>query len=70
MKFFFSWKHVTFCDLSTGNIYFLSTGWQFHDLLDILTAGVSYISYTQRRVQPDQCYFTVQITGTNFEGSL
>ncbi len=26
--------------------------------------------YTQRRVQPDQCYFTVQITGINFECSL
>ncbi len=26
--------------------------------------------YTQRRVQPDQCYFTVQITGSNFECSL
>ncbi len=25
---------------------------------------------TQRRVQPDQCYFTVQITGSNFECSL
>ncbi len=25
--------------------------------------------YTQRRVQPDQCYFTVQITGSNFECS-
>ncbi len=27
-------------------------------------------SYTQRRVQPDQCYFTVQITGLNFGCSL
>ncbi len=27
-------------------------------------------AYTQRRVQPDQCYFTVQITGSNFECSL
>ncbi len=26
--------------------------------------------YTQRRVQPDQCYFTVQITGSNFRCSL
>ncbi len=26
--------------------------------------------YTQRRVQPDQCYFTVQITGINFKCSL
>ncbi len=26
--------------------------------------------FTQRRVQPDQCYFTVQITGSNFECSL
>ncbi len=26
--------------------------------------------YTQRRVQPEQCYFTVQITGINFECSL
>ncbi len=25
---------------------------------------------TQRRVQPDQCYFTVHITGSNFEFSL
>ncbi len=25
---------------------------------------------TQRRVQPDQCYLTVQITGSNFECSL
>ncbi len=23
--------------------------------------------YTQRSVQPDQCYFTVQITSSNFE---
>ncbi len=28
------------------------------------------IVYTQRRVQPDQCCFTVQITGINFECSL
>ncbi len=28
------------------------------------------VVYTQRRVQPDQCYFTVQITGSNFECSL
>ncbi len=27
-------------------------------------------SHTQRRVLPDQCYFTVQITGSNFECSL
>ncbi len=27
-------------------------------------------SHTQRRVQPDQCYFTVQITGSNLECSL
>ncbi len=26
--------------------------------------------YTQRSVQPDQCYFTVQITGSNVECSL
>ncbi len=26
--------------------------------------------YTQRNVQPDQCYFTVQINGINFECSL
>ncbi len=26
--------------------------------------------YTQRRVQPDQCYITVQITGNNVECSL
>ncbi len=26
--------------------------------------------HTQRRVQPDQCYFTVQITGINFECNL
>ncbi len=25
---------------------------------------------TQRRARPDQCYFTVQITGINFEYSL
>ncbi len=25
---------------------------------------------TQRRVQPDECYFTVQITGIKFECSL
>ncbi len=24
------------------------------------------LDYTQRRVQPDQCYFIVQITGSNF----
>ncbi len=28
------------------------------------------VDHTQRRVQPDQCYFTVQITGSNFECSL
>ncbi len=27
-------------------------------------------THPQRRVQPDQCYFTVQITGSNFECSL
>ncbi len=27
-------------------------------------------SYTQRRVQSYQCYFTVQMTGSNFECSL
>ncbi len=26
--------------------------------------------HTQRRVQSDQCYFTVQMTGINFEYSL
>ncbi len=26
--------------------------------------------HTQRRVQPDQCYFTAQITAINFECSL
>ncbi len=26
--------------------------------------------HTQKRVQPDLCYFTVQITGINFECSL
>ncbi len=31
---------------------------------------LNYTIYTQRRVQPDQCYFTVQITGSNFECSL
>ncbi len=31
---------------------------------------VIFACYTQRRVQPDQCYFTVQITGINFECSL
>ncbi len=30
----------------------------------------SKANYTQRRVQSDQCYFTVQITGSNFECSL
>ncbi len=28
------------------------------------------IVYTQRRVQPDQCYFTVYITRINFECNL
>ncbi len=28
------------------------------------------IIHTQRTVQPDQCYFTVQITGINFEGRV
>ncbi len=28
------------------------------------------LNHTQRRVQPDQCYFTVQIAGINFECSL
>ncbi len=27
-------------------------------------------SCTQRSIQPDQCYFTVQITGISFECSL
>ncbi len=27
----------------------------------------TYHPCTQRRVEPDQCYFTVQITGSNFE---
>ncbi len=27
-------------------------------------------NHTQKRVQPDKCYFTVQITGSNFECSL
>ncbi len=26
--------------------------------------------YTQRRVQPDQCYFTVQITDSNFFSAI
>ncbi len=26
--------------------------------------------HPQKRVQPDQCYFTVQIAGSNFEFSL
>ncbi len=29
------------------------------------TVTVNTDSHTQRRVQPDQCYFTVQITGIN-----
>ncbi len=28
------------------------------------------VTHTQRRVQPDQCYFTMQITGVNFECTL
>ncbi len=32
-----------------------------------LTGERYNIQYTQRRVQPDQCYFTVQITGSHFE---
>ncbi len=28
------------------------------------------VNTTQRRVQPDQCYFTVQFTGNNFDCSL
>ncbi len=32
--------------------------------------NLSLYSYTQRRVQPDQCYFTVQITCSNFKYSL
>ncbi len=35
----------------------------------VLFIGMRVI-YNQRRVQPDQCYFTVQITGRNFECSL
>ncbi len=31
---------------------------------------IDFINYNQRRVQPDQCYFTVQITGSTFECSL
>ncbi len=37
-----------------------------HMLYDLKTTTVC----TQGRVQPDQCYFTVQITGSNFECSL
>ncbi len=28
------------------------------------------LAYIQRRVQPDQCYFTIQITDIDFECSL
>ncbi len=35
--------------------------------LDIL---IKYIMCTQRRVQPDQCYFTIQIVGINGECSF
>ncbi len=40
---------------------------------DVLLSGEAKANAplcTQRRVQPDQCYFTVQITGINFECSL
>ncbi len=36
----------------------------------VVIHATSTISYTQRKVQPDQCYFTVQITDINFECSL
>ncbi len=39
-----------------------------HD--DLVTFNKENKGYTQRRVQPDQCYFTVQITGSKFECSL
>ncbi len=35
-----------------------------------MNVKVSNFWHTQRRVQPDQCYFTVQITGINFECSF
>ncbi len=39
-------------------------------LVTTVTCLYDITIYTQRRVQPDQCYFTVQITGINFECSL
>ncbi len=47
-------------------------GWQrgVDSVRDAQLTGTFYDAYTQRRVQPDQCYFTVQITGINFECSL
>ncbi len=47
--------------------------------LDIVSSRCSVLTladvgdtgtYTQRTAKPDQCYFTVQITGINFECSL
>ncbi len=37
-----------------------------HDCYPVHNDG----EYTQRRVQQDKCYFTIQITGSNFECSL
>ncbi len=42
------------------------------ETLDLNFVGIraEQLAHTQRRVQPDQCYFTIQITDINFECSL
>ncbi len=50
-------------------LFSVSDKWKALICEDIIVLTAKYL-YTQRRVQPDQCYITVQITGSNFDCSL
>ncbi len=42
-----------------------------YSLLDMQSSKDTTLrSHTQGRLQPDQCYFMVHITGNNFDSSL
>ncbi len=67
---------IVLCDVLCGLFVVLCFAPVFlHVGVSILSRTIIYqlnfmAMHTQRRVQPNQCYFIVQITGINFEYSL
>ncbi len=70
--------NINSCQFRTNYLYIVVWNCQGHQrFCNIFVKGIKggdeyhlLLQYTQRRVQPNQCYFTVQITGSNFEYSL